>query len=341
MPFSVRAAALLALAFLAAALLPAGASALTINSPQDGGHTNAADVIVSYSDPDTLINPACALNEIVNGEDQPPVLKTCSVTSADLGALAEGEYHFVVVATYKDMWCVAYDNPLFPDECTSWSTTIETRNAAIDFTVDRTPPTISLTGGPDEGSSSTSATASFGINANDGAVTCKLDGAPFSCTSTAADLTNLTPGAHQVVVTATDQAGNTGTDTRSFTVTAASTGGGGTGGTGSAGGGNPPASGGAAKVTPAITSAPKSAKPGKKIRLGVTCPDGCRIAVAFKGTAKKLTASITVKPGATTVSYSISKSALKAIRKALKSHKKVTAVFTPAGGVAKKVTIKS
>jgi hypothetical protein len=102
----------------------------------------------------------------------------------------------------------------------------------------------------------------------------------------------------------------------------------------------PPADGGATKVTPTITSAPKSVKPGKKIKLGVNCPDGCKIAVAFKGFAKRLTGSIVVKPGATSVSYSISKSATKAIRKALKAQKTVTATFMINGGSAKKVTIK-
>lgn len=330
---SVRSLILLIGVLVCMALLASSAPALTITSIPPDGHTNANPVVVSYSDPDTLINYACALMRFTEAGAQPPELVPCSSSSVDLGALAEGEYMLSVQALWYYSFCVEY-HPIFPDECIALSTSFETRGTEVNFFVDRTAPMVSLSGGPAEGSSSTDTSASFAVTATDGTITCKLDGATIPC-GTISNLTGLSVGTHQLTVTATDRAGNADTKARNFTVL-------GTGGATNPPGSAPPAGGGATtRATPVITSAPRFVKLGKKIKLGVACPDGCRIAIVFSGAGKRLTGSIVVKPGATAVSYSISKSGVRAVRKALRSKKKVTATFTPdGGGSAKKVSVR-
>jgi hypothetical protein len=111
--------------------------------------------------------------------------------SASYSGLTEGTHQFVVRA--RD----ASNNSGNPTSF-SWS-------------IDLTPPTISLTGGPAEGQTNNNANPSFSFDADEPVIgfLCALDGAAYvSCQS--GDSFPVTDGAHTFKVSATDNAGNTG-----------------------------------------------------------------------------------------------------------------------------------
>lgn len=91
--------------------------------------------------------------------------------------------------------------------------------ASYTWTVDTVAPSVSITGGPADGSTIASASASFPFTAEAGASTeCKLDGASYaSCVSPKA-YSGLTEGTHTFTVRATDAAGNSATASRTWTV---------------------------------------------------------------------------------------------------------------------------
>lgn len=323
MTLKLRALSLSAALCVAAALLPASASALTFDSLQNGGFTNATNVVITYSDPGGLNGANCILD--ASG----PV--TCSNSSAPLGDLPEGVHSLTVngVVLVDSPPCIA---PIPPPTggCAAWTKVGNPVSASMSFTVDRTAPVVTLSGGPAEGSSSLATAASFSIDPGDGAVACTLDAAAVACGSTL-DLTGLSPGAHQVVVSSTDAAGNVGTASRNFTVTAPAP---------PAATGPPPAA--ATPATPAILSAPKSSRLSKKIKLKLSCPSGCTIKVAFKRRGEKtLKTSITITPGAASTSFKIPSKLQKKLVKSLKAKRKVTATFTPVGGKSRSVRITS
>ncbi len=127
------------------------------------------------------------------------------------------------------------------------------------FRVDRTPPALAFTSGPQEGATVSTSDVTFGFTAADegGGVTftCALDVAlPGPCTSASTfALTGLTDGDRGITVRATDQAGNVSVATRHFMVSLAppSTGGGGAGD-----GGSPPGPTSTPEPTAAPTPAP-------------------------------------------------------------------------------------
>jgi Putative metal-binding motif len=91
--------------------------------------------------------------------------------------------------------------------------------ASRSWTVDTTPPTLSPIGGPAEGSSVASTSASFNVSASDGSTTCTLDGVAASCPNGTKTYAGLGQGSHTFTLTAADAAGNTATpQTRHWTV---------------------------------------------------------------------------------------------------------------------------
>jgi hypothetical protein len=92
------------------------------------------------------------------------------------------------------------------------------------WTVDTVAPTVTISSGPDEGSTSEDPRPSFGFVASEAGVSfqCQLDFAGFSpCSSPYAVSARLTNAEHTFEVTPTDRAGNTGaTVTRTWTVDA-------------------------------------------------------------------------------------------------------------------------
>lgn len=76
------------------------------------------------------------------------------------------------------------------------------------WTVDTVAPETTLTGGPTEGTTVATASASFGLTSTDGtAFRCTLDGAPMPCTATT-ELTELGHGSHTFTAAAVDAVGN-------------------------------------------------------------------------------------------------------------------------------------
>ncbi|MDQ3890062.1 MAG: Ig-like domain-containing protein [Actinomycetota bacterium] len=87
------------------------------------------------------------------------------------------------------------------------------------FTVDSTPPDVSIEQKPDELTNSTTATFAFVVSEAETTLSCKLDDAPASeCDSGIAEYADLLAGAHSFEVTATDAAGNSMTATYAWTV---------------------------------------------------------------------------------------------------------------------------
>jgi hypothetical protein len=299
-------------AAVSVALTPAAAPALSVDPVGNNGFTNVDPVTVVFGDPSGINSANCMVDGV-----GPPT--SCS-SPVSLGGLGEGAHSLSVTAVVivQGPPCMVYAPPPFADQCVSWTMTPTYPSASVNFTVDRTPPVVSITGGPAEGSSSAATTAAFGISADSGTVTCKLDSAIVACGATA-DLSGLAVGAHTFEVTAEDEAGNIGSAARSFTVT------------------TPPIG---EPAIPKILSAPKSAKVGAKIKLKVSCPDGCRIAVVIKRKGGTIKSSINVAPGATTATFKPKSSVTRKLKSDLKKKRKVVISFTPAGGKSKSVKIK-
>jgi hypothetical protein len=94
-------------------------------------------------------------------------------------------------------------------------------SAPRDFTIDTTPPTVALTGGPGAGSVQASGAATFSFVPSEpvSAFECGLDAAVFSSCTSATTYTGLADGLHTFSVRARDVAGNLGVATsRSWTV---------------------------------------------------------------------------------------------------------------------------
>ncbi len=87
---------------------------------------------------------------------------------------------------------------------------VEAPTVGRSFTVDTAaPPIPAITGGPPEGSTSTSRSATFAFGSEDGATfLCSLDGAGFSGCTSGQPFTGLSDGPHRFEVKAKDRAGN-------------------------------------------------------------------------------------------------------------------------------------
>ncbi|MBA3541346.1 MAG: hypothetical protein H0T79_17170, partial [Deltaproteobacteria bacterium] len=122
---------------------------------------------------------------------------TACTASFTATALADGAHTFEVVAT---------------------DTAGNTDSATRAFTLDTTPPTVTITTFPASPTNDPNPTITFVVGAGPATTTCQVDTAtPVACTSpfTAPTLSN---GAHTITVVATDTAGNTGSDAVTITV---------------------------------------------------------------------------------------------------------------------------
>ncbi len=85
--------------------------------------------------------------------------------------------------------------------------------------IDKTNPVVLITGSPaNPGNDNSPVFTYVATDLNLQAVTCTMDAAPVACTSTTATVGPLTDGSHTFVVTATDLAGNTGSDSYAWLV---------------------------------------------------------------------------------------------------------------------------
>lgn len=83
------------------------------------------------------------------------------------------------------------------------------------WTIDTHPPTVTIAGGPAEGSTVQATSAAFTVSTTDGTAACTLDGASAPC---AGSHDGLAQGAHTFSASATDAAGNHGSATRHWSV---------------------------------------------------------------------------------------------------------------------------
>jgi len=146
----------------------------------------SASFTFSASEPDATF--ACSLDGAPPGVCTSPFLAE---------GLAQGAHTFTVRATDA----AGHADPAPPTR--AWS-------------VDTVPPDVMITGGPAAGGTS-GPRAAFTFAADGGALTCSLDGAAFAaCASPAA--WSLPAGPHELRVRGTDEAGNSATEARAWTV---------------------------------------------------------------------------------------------------------------------------
>ena len=106
-------------------------------------------------------------------------------------ALADGDHAFAVRAVDADGFSA-------PAATYSW-------------TVDTTPPAVTIDGGPSDGSLTSAKDAAFNLSSSEAAsFECQLDGAAAQPCDASASWTALADGSHDLAVRATDLAGNTG-----------------------------------------------------------------------------------------------------------------------------------
>ena len=86
------------------------------------------------------------------------------------------------------------------------------------WNVDTAPPVPSISGGPAQGSTVSSTTASFTVGTNEGTLSCRLDSVTTACSPGTKTYTGLSNGPHTLTLTATDAAGNSAAVVRSWTV---------------------------------------------------------------------------------------------------------------------------
>lgn len=118
-----------------------------------------------------------------------------------VGPLSDGEHTFTVRAV---------DN----------ASNVDPSPPSRAFTVDTEAPTVTITGGPAEGSVLVSKNATFAFSSSEpGPIECRLDNATFAPCGSPRSFTGLAEGPHTFAVRATDDAGNEGAaTTRSFSV---------------------------------------------------------------------------------------------------------------------------
>jgi hypothetical protein len=89
------------------------------------------------------------------------------------------------------------------------------------WTVDTTPPTVAITNGPSDGSSTTATSATFEFSTSDGVLQCSLDGSSWTACTSPTSYSGLTVAQHTFAVRGVDAVGNASSPVqRSWTVTA-------------------------------------------------------------------------------------------------------------------------
>jgi hypothetical protein len=88
---------------------------------------------------------------------------------------------------------------------------------------DTTAPNVGITSGPAASSTATTASVGFTVDDPTATVTCSVDGGPATPCSSPWSASGLGVGSHTLLIRAVDAAGNVGSASRSWTVTAADT----------------------------------------------------------------------------------------------------------------------
>jgi hypothetical protein len=150
------------------------------NGPANGSRTNSRSATFAISTNEVFTSRTCKLNG---------TLLACGGASIALSGLADGKYTLSATST---------------DRAGNIGTSVSRT-----WTVDTDPPTTKLTGGPAEGSISSTTTATFVLASDEaGTFACRLDGVALPCTSGSLTVVGLKDGGHTLSVRATDAAGN-------------------------------------------------------------------------------------------------------------------------------------
>jgi hypothetical protein len=94
----------------------------------------------------------------------------------------------------------------------------QSTEATREFTVDTTPPTVSITAGPSGTVSSNAASFSFSTGGGAAIVLCKLDSGTSAICTSPKTYNNLADGSHSFEVVAIDAAGNPASASRGWTI---------------------------------------------------------------------------------------------------------------------------
>src|SRR5439155_27369468 len=86
------------------------------------------------------------------------------------------------------------------------------------WTIDTTPPTVTIAAQPANPTNQTHASFSFASSKTGSTFQCKLDGGTNTTCTSPQSYTGLAAGSHTFTVTATDTAGNTGTASSTWTI---------------------------------------------------------------------------------------------------------------------------
>jgi len=166
----------------------------TITSPTDGSTTNNSKPAIAGTAP---------ANSTVTVKEGTTVVCTAMADAmgnwscTPMSALPDGSHTVTATANVNGM-----DTPA---------------STPVTVTIDTVPPVVTITGGPE--GTTTEPKSSFPIMSNEPGTTfhCSIDEGPFmACMSPVQ--TDLGPGAHSLVVRATDPAGNTSTTRRDWTI---------------------------------------------------------------------------------------------------------------------------
>jgi len=90
--------------------------------------------------------------------------------------------------------------------------------AAWSWTIDKRPPVVTITSGPTDPTTQTSATFTFSADESGVAYRCSLDGAKAKACASPASYTGLALGLHTLTITGRDPAGNIGSASWSWTI---------------------------------------------------------------------------------------------------------------------------
>jgi hypothetical protein len=133
-----------------------------------------------------------------------------------MNSLSEGNHSFGV----SMFSMVEQEICTFPgDPCITWQEPSDTDTSTVNFTIDRTPPVISFTGGPQTGDTLTTSDTFFSMfNEPGSTLMCSLDGAAAAECGDSFAAVELANGTHTFTISSTDAAGNTSSQTRTFSV---------------------------------------------------------------------------------------------------------------------------
>ncbi|MBL8918804.1 MAG: hypothetical protein JNJ54_08105 [Myxococcaceae bacterium] len=187
------------------ASMPSNTNVFTITTPSGAPTiTSPADGTKTKNDTPTFTGTAPPSSTVTVREGSTVI---CSAMADAMGAwrctpstpFTEGPHTVTAIAVINGM-----DTP------PSTPTTV---------TVDKTPPTVTITSGPEGRTTDPKGTFTFTSNEPGTTFECSIDDGPFmACTSPTE--TDLGPGTHSLVVRATDPAGNTATTRREWTIAA-------------------------------------------------------------------------------------------------------------------------